>query len=310
MRAVVHERYGAPEVLRVQEVERPVPKDDEILVKVHATTVTRTDVAIRAAKPWLWRFFAGLLRPRRQILGIEFAGEVVEVGAMVSEFKIGDHVFGLSAGNFGANAEYVSVRERAPVAHKPPQMSFEDAAAVVDGFYQATALQDIGLMKGQRILIYGATGSLGTAAVQLAREIGAHVTAVGNTKNVDLVRSLGADEVIDHLKEDFTKNGQTYDVILDATGKLPYRRSRRSVAAGGLFVPTDGLRNILLALVNKKVKFNVARVSKKHVLYLKELIEGGKYRAVIDRIYRLEDVVEATRYVETGQKTGNVVLQV
>lgn len=309
MRAVVHERYGSPEVLRVREVERPVPKDDEILVKVHATTVTRTDVAIRAAKPWIWRFFAGLLRPRRQILGLEFAGEVVEVGPMVSEFKVGDHVFGLSPGNFGANAEYVSVREGAPVAHKPPLMSFEEAAAVVDGFYQATALQEIGLKKGQRILIYGATGSLGTAAVQLAREIGAHVTAVGNTKNVELVRSLGADEIIDHLKEDFTKNGQTYDLILDATGKLPYSSCRRSVAAGGLFVPTDGLRNILIALVSKNVKFKVARPSKKHVLYLKELIEAGKYRAVIDRIYPLEDVVEATRYVETGQKTGNVVLQ-
>jgi len=310
MRAVVHDSYGGPEVLRVEKVERPVPQDDEILVKVHATTVTRTDVAIRAAKPWLWRLFAGLLRPRRKILGLEFAGDVVEVGASVKEFKVGDEVFGMSAGNFCAHAEYVSVRAKSPVAHKPARMSFEEAAAVVDGFIQATALRENGLQKGQRILIYGATGSLGTAAVQLAREIGAHVTAVGNTKNVELLRSLGADEVIDYLKEDFTKNGQTYDVILDAVGKLPFSRCRRSVAAGGLFLPTDGLRNILIALVTRKVVFKVARPSKSDVLYLKDLIEAGKYRAVIDRIYPLEEVVEATRYVETGEKTGNVVLRV
>jgi NADPH:quinone reductase-like Zn-dependent oxidoreductase len=208
-----------------------VPKDDEILVKVHATTVTRTDVAIRAAKPWIWRLLAGLLRPRRQILGLEFAGEVVEVGSMVSEFKIGDYVFGFGPGNFGANVDNVSIRERAPVAHKPPMMSFEGAAAVVDGFYQATALQEIGLKKGQRILIYGATGSLGTAAVQLAREIGAYVIAVGNTKHVELVRSLGADEVIDHLKEDSPRTARP------TTSSLTRPANFLTAAAGGRWPP-------------------------------------------------------------------------
>ena len=320
MRAVVHDRYGPPDVLRLEEVERPEPAEDEVLVKVHATTVTRTDCAIRAAKPFPWRFFAGLLRPKRRILGIELAGEVEAVGPAVSEFAVGDEVFGGSAGRFAAHAEYVCVREAAALAHKPAGMSYEEAAAVCDGFVQAaSALRTAELRQGQRIVVYGASGSLGTAAVQLAKHLGAHVTAVCGTKNVELVRSLGANEVVDYQTQDYTKNGETYDVVLDAVGFHLFSQCRRSIRPGGIFVPTElgrlMVENLLLTLATKwvgrrRVRFGVARWSKRELLFLKELIEAGEYRAVIDRSYPLEEVVEATRYVETLQKTGNVVLAV
>ena len=320
MRAVVHDRYGSPEVLRLEDMERPVPADDEVLVKVHATTVTRTDCHIRAAKPFVWRAFAGLRRPKRRILGIELAGEVEAVGRAVTEFAVGDAVFGGSPGRFAAHAEFVCVRENAALAHKPSGMSFEQATAVCDGFVQAaSALETAELRQGQRILVYGASGSLGTAAVQLARHIGAHVTAVCGTKNVELVRSLGADEVVDYQQSDYTKNGETYDVVLDAVGFHFFSQCRRSIRPGGIFVPTElgrlMVENLLLTLATKvvrkrRVRFGVARWSRANVLRVKELIEAGEYRAVIDRSYPLEDVVAATRYVETLQKTGNVVLTV
>ena len=320
MRAVVHDRYGPPEVLRLEEVERPVPKEDEVLVRIHATTVTRTDCAIRAAKPFLWRFFGGLRRPRRKILGMELAGEVEAIGAAVGEFAVGDEVFGVQGYNrpSGTYAEFVCTPERG-LAHKPAGMTYEEAAAVCDGAIEAlTQLRRADLRTGQRILVYGASGSLGTAAVQLASYLGAHVTAACNTKNVELVRSLGADVVIDYLQEDFTKNGETYDVILDAVGKHSFRRCRRSLKPGGIFLETDlgfmwhvpPLALLTRWIGDKRMLLAIARFTKEDILFVKELIEAGKYRAVIDRRYPLEDVVEATRYVETGQKTGNVVLTV
>jgi NADPH:quinone reductase-like Zn-dependent oxidoreductase len=312
MRAVVHDRYGPPEVLRLADVVRPIPEDDEVLVKIRATTVNRTDCGVRGAKPFFIRYFTGLRRPNRPILGMEFAGEVEAVGAAVSEFEVGDEVFGVKG--FGAHAEFVCVRESAPVAEMPAGMSFEEAAAVCDGAcIVLSCLQKADLREGRRILVYGASGSVGTAAVQLARHFGAHVTAVCNTKNVAVVRSLGADEVIDYLQEDFTKNGKTYDVVFDAHGRLSYRRSRGSLAAGGIFIGTDlgFMWHVpLLALLSKRVAMGIAKYRKEDVLFLKGLIEAGEYRAVIDRRYPLEDVVEATKYVETGQKTGNVVLTV
>ena len=313
MRAALQERYGPPEILRVAEVERPVPKPDEILVRVHASTVNRTDTHMRAAKPVLWRFMAGFRRPKQRIAGREFAGEVAEVGADVTEFAVGDRVFGLCA---GSNAEYVSVREAARVAHMPAGMSFEEAAAICDGAYQGLGpLRKVKVGEGTRLLIYGATGSCGTAAVQLARHFGAHITAVANTKNLELVRSLGADEVIDYLQEDFTKNGQTYDVIFDAVGKLSFRRTRQSVRPGGLWIATDGLHNFLWRawtsrIGDRKLMFIVEWPTKEDIRFFKELIEAGEYRAVIDRTYPLDDVAEAHRYVETLQKTGNVVITV
>jgi len=317
MRAVVYDRYGPPEVLRLEDVERPVPEDDEVLVKIHATTVNRTDTGLRSAEFFISRFFTGLRRPKRKILGMEFAGEVEAVGAAVTEFGVGDHVFGVKGS--GAHAEFVCARESGPLAHKPAGMSFEEAAAVCDGAALALAcLRKAGPLDGRDVLVYGASGSVGTAGVQLAKYFGAHVSAVCNTKNVELVRSLGADEVVDYLQEDFTASGKTYDVIFDAVGKLSFRRSRRSLNPGGTFVDTDPgfmWHLPLLALLTRwigsnRVRFGMTKYSKQDVLFLKELLEAGKYKAIIDRHYPLEDVVEATRYVETGQKTGNVVLTV
>ena len=316
MRAVVHDSYGPPEVLRIEEVERPVPTDDEVLVRVRATTVNRTDCHMRAASPFLWRFMVGLRRPRKRILGMELAGEVEAVGAAVTEFAVGERVFGLQPFTLpsGTHAEFICMPEAGLLAHMPAEVTFEEAAAVCDGALSAlSALRNAQVHDGQRILVYGASGSIGTAAVQLAKHFGAHVTAVCNTKNVELVRSLGADEVIDYLKEDFTKNGETYDVVFDAVGKHSFRRSRRSLKPGGVYIPTDNLINVPLTLLtrrlgDKKVLFGIPRYRKQDVLFLKELIEAGKYRAVIDRRYPLEGVIEATKYVETGQKTGNVVL--
>jgi NADPH:quinone reductase-like Zn-dependent oxidoreductase len=317
MRAVVHDRYGPPDVLRVAEVERPVHTDDQVLIRIHATTVNRTDCGLRSASPFITRFFTGLLRPKRRILGMELAGEVEVVGGAVTEFKVGDQVFGVKG--FGAHAEFVCMAQSAALALKPAAMSFEEAAGVTDGASIAlSCLKDADLREGRSILVYGASGSVGIAAVQLARYYGAVVTAVCNTKNMDLVRSLGADTVIDYTLEDFTKNGRVYDVIFDAVGKHSFRRCRRSLKPGGVYIETDlgfmwhvpALALLTRWVGDKRVRLGIAKYTKEYVLFLKELIEAGSYRAVIDRTYPLEDVVEATRYVETGEKTGNVVLTV
>lgn len=317
MRAVVHDSYGGPDVLRLEEVERPIPKEDEVLVKVHATTLNGTDTGLRSGKPPILRLFTGLLRPKRRIPGMEFAGEVEAVGAAVTEFAVGDHVFGIKG--FGAHAEFVCVRESAALTHKPAGLIFEDAAAVCDGACIAlSCLRSADLRNGRSILVYGASGSVGTAAVQLAKSFGADVTAVCSTRHVELVRSLGADRVIDYQREDFTKSGETYDVVFNAVGKTSFRRCRGLLKPGGMYIDTDPgfMWHVpLLALAtrwigDKKVKLGVVRYTKEDVLFLRQLIEAGRYRAVIDRRYRLEDVVEATRYVEAGHKTGNVLLTV
>jgi NADPH:quinone reductase-like Zn-dependent oxidoreductase len=324
MKAVVYDRYGPPDVQRLVEVEQPVPKEDEVLIKVHATTVNRLDVHTREANrrsglavSLLSRMVSGLGGPRQPILGSEFAGEVEAVGAGAKEFAVGDRVFGNSGLRFGAHAEFMCMRESARIAHMPAGMSFEEAAPITDGALNAlTCLTPADLRKGRRILIYGASGAIGTAGVQLARYFDADVTAVCNTKNLELVKSLGADRVIDYTKEDFTKNGQTYHVIFDAVGKHSFKRSKGSLEPGGLYLPTDGFENLVLAMWtprfgSKKVVFQIPpRQTKQDVLFLKEIIEAGKFRPVIDRTYPLEDVVEATRYVETEQKTGNVVLTI
>jgi NADPH:quinone reductase-like Zn-dependent oxidoreductase len=317
MRAVVYDRYGPPDVLRLEDVERPVPEDDEVLVKIHATTVNRTDTGLRSAEFFISRFLTGLRRPKRHILGMEFAGEVEAVGPAVTEFAVGDHVFGVKG--FGAHAEFVCVRESAALAHKPAGMSFAEAASVCDGATIALAcLRKAGPLEGRSILIYGASGAIGTASVQLAKHFGAHVTAVCNTKNVELVRSLGADRVIDYTQEDFTKNGETYDVVFDAVGKHSFRRCRGSLKPHGIYIETDlgfmwhvpPLALLTRWIGDKRVTLPIPKYTKENVLFVKELIEAGEYRAVIDRRYPLADVVEATKYVETGQKTGNVVLTV
>jgi len=318
VRAAVNDRYGPPEVQRIEEVARPAPKDDEVLIKIHASTVTRSDTGVRSAKPALIRVFFGLRRPKQRILGTELAGEIVEVGSAVTNFAVGDHVFGsTSSFQSGAHAEYIAMRETAPIALMPAGMTFEQAAAVTDGAILALMCLEAGhIHKGQKMLIYGASGAIGTAGVQLAKYFEADVTAVCNTKNVELVKSLGADRVIDYTQEDFTKNGETYDVIFDAVGKYSFKRSKGSLKPGGVYVATDGLRNFFLALWTSRVGDKRAlfpippHYTQQNVLFIKKVIEAGKFRAVIDRRYPLEEIVEATRYVETQQKTGNVVLMI
>ena len=316
MRAVVHDRYGPPEVLRIEEVATPVPERDEVLIRIHATTVNRTDTGLRSADVFASRFVTGLRRPRRRVLGTEFAGDVQAAGADVTGFDVGDSVFGIKPWKFGAHAEFICMRAGATVAHMPAGATFEEAAAVCDGAILALGcLRPTGLRAGRTILVYGAAGSIGSAGVQLAKYLDAHVTAVCPTKDFELVRSLGADEVIDHTHEDFTKNGATYDVIFDAVGKLTFRRCRRSLKPSGFYLATDGFLNLPLAVLSRlgrqRIVFPIPpRYRREDVIFLKGLIEARRYRAVIDRVYPMEQVVEATRYVETGQKTGNVVLTV
>jgi NADPH:quinone reductase-like Zn-dependent oxidoreductase len=309
MRAAVHERYGPPEVLRIRDVPQPEPAQNEMLVHVRASTVTRTDCGIRVASPFFVRLFTGLLRPKRTIIGMEFAGEIVAVGGEVEEFAPGDRVFGVKR---GSNAEYVCVKTSGPIARIPAEMPFEEAAAVADGGCSAlSTLRQAGLKPGQRVVVYGSSGSIGTAAVQAAKDQGAHVTAVCGPNAVELARSLGADEVVDYTREDYASRGATYDLVFDAVGKSSYRRCRRALKRDGLYITMDGgfmWHAPFLALVSKRVKLGVARYRKEDVETLAAMLEAGAYRPVIDRTYPLAEVVEATRYVETGQKTGNVVL--
>ena len=312
MRAVVSDRYGPPNVQRLEDVPQPVPNDDELLVRIHASSVTRTDCGLLRAWPFFIRVFTGLIRPKRTILGMEFAGEVTAVGSSVTEFAVGDEVFGVKGA--GAHAEFVCVKQSAAVAHKPADLTFEEAGAICDGACAAlSCLRGEDLGQGRSVLVYGASGSIGSAAVQVVKHFGAHVTAVCNTKNVELLRSLGADEVIDYTQDDFTKNGKTYDVIFDSVGKHSFRRSRRSLKPNGVFIETDGgfmWHAPFLSLLTKRMRMGIARYRKKDVALLKTLIEAGEYRPVIDRTYPLEDVVAATEYVETEQKTGNVALRI
>jgi NADPH:quinone reductase-like Zn-dependent oxidoreductase len=318
MRAVVHDRYGPPEVRRGAAVERPAPAPDEVLVRVHASTVTRGDaMGVRSDAYRFTRVFTGIRRPRRTSSGSEFAGRVEEVGAGVTGLRAGDEVFGIAA---GTNAEFVCVRESGVIAPKPAGLTYEQAAAIPDGSLLAlTMLQPLAPLRGRRVLVYGAAGSIGTGAVQLlAHHFEAEVTAVCDTKDVELVRSLGARDVLDRLSQDFTRSGATYDVIFDAVGKHSFRRCRRSLAPGGTYVTADlgFMYHVpLLALVtrfvgSRRARLGIGRYRKQDLLLVRELVEAGRYRPVIDRVDALDEIVEATRYVESGRKTGNVVLRV
>src|SRR2546429_2028666 len=324
MKAVVYDMYGPPEVLHLEDVERPVPKDDEVLIKIHATTGNRLDCHTREANRSngrvvmvLSRLVSGVRAPRQRILGSELAGTVVQAGSAVSEFTVGDRVFGLTGIRFGAHAEYRCMQESARIAHIPESMTFEQAAPMCDGALNALwCLRLADLEKRPKVLIYGASGAIGTAAVQLARHFKADVTAVCNTKNLELITSLRAGTAMHYTTEDFTKNGETYDVIFDAVGKQTFARCRGSLRPGGAYLATDGFRNIALAVWpsrfgDKKVIFKLPPVYRKgDVVLLKDLAEKREYRPVIDSVYPLEQVIAATKYVETKQKTGNVVLSV
>ena len=317
VRAAVHTRYGPPEVVGVTEVDEPTAKAGELLVKVYATTVNRTDCGFRAAKPFIVRPFSGLLRPRVTVLGNEFAGEVAAIGGEVTSFEVGDRVFGYNEGPFGAHAEYLTVAADGPVATMPSDAGFEDAAPSTEGsHYALSAIAKAKVRSGHDVLVNGATGAIGSAAVQILKSLGATVTAVCAAEHVALVESLGAARVIDYTTEDFTRDPQTYDVVLDAVGKSSFRRCKRLLKPGGIYLPSDLgplSQNPVLALVTpllrgRKVMFPLPRIDQQTVAYLKGLIESRQFTPVIDRRYPLDEIVEAYRYVETGHKIGNVVI--
>ncbi|TMC13859.1 MAG: NAD(P)-dependent alcohol dehydrogenase [Chloroflexi bacterium] len=324
MKAIVYDRYGPPEVLRLEEVARPTPGPGEVLVKVHATTVNRLDVHTREANrksgltmTVLSRAISGLRGPRRRILGTEFAGVVEAAGSGVTELSVGDRVFGSTGWRFGAHAEYLTIPATGHITTIPEGLDFEEAAAICDGALNALqCFKQADLRPGRTILIFGASGSIGTAGLQLAKHFGADITAVTSTKNLELVTSLGPNRVIDYSREDFTRNGKRYDVIFDAVGKLSFRRCRDSLEEAGVFLPTDGLGNLFLAILHsrsrgKRVAFQIPpRLPREDLLFMKGLVESGEFRPVIDRRYPLEEVIEASRYVETERKKGNVILLV
>lgn len=319
MKAAVYLNYGAPEVVKISDVGKPDPKGNEVLVKVYATSVNRTDCGFRSGKPYIVRLFSGLFKPRQTILGSDFGGEVEAVGKDVKTFEKGDKVFGFHPDIFGAHAQYICIPEQASLTAMPKNISYEEAAAICEGaHYAMNYLKEIDFKKQNKILINGATGAIGSAAVQLAKYYGAEVTAVCNTKSVELVISLGADTVIDYEKEDFTQLNHIFDVVLDAVGKSTFFKCRKILKKGGLYFSTEFgpyYQNMFLPLATslfgkKKMLFPLPKHSKKEVIFFKEIIESGHYKAVIDKIYPLDEICEAYRYVETGQKTGSVVIEV
>ncbi|MDW4905160.1 NAD(P)-dependent alcohol dehydrogenase [Streptomyces sp. ADMS] len=320
MKAAVRSRYGPPDVVRIVEMDRPPVGDHDVLVRVHATTVNRTDCAYRAARPFFMRAFTGLTRPRLTVLGTEYAGVVEAVGGgSIADFSVGDRVFGYNEGAFGAHAEYLAVPHDGPIATMPAGMTFEEAAPGTEGAHYALAfITKAGVGAGHDVLVYGAAGGIGSAAVQLLKQRGATVTAVCDTARLELVKGLGADRVVDRTAQDFTRDEQRYDAVFDAVGKSTFGRCRRLLKPGGVYLSSElgpGGQNLLLPLVTplfrgRKVRFPFPTQDQAMVRYFRELMEAGAFRPVIDRRYPLERIGDAYRYVETGQKTGNVVVTV
>ncbi len=322
MKAVVCTKYGPPEVLKLQEVEKPIPKDNEILIKIHATTVTSGDTRVRGFRVplsyWLFaRIALGFRGPKINILGAELAGEIESVGKDVKQFKKGNQVFAYPGHRGGGDAEYTCLSEDLAVAIKPANLTFEEAAAVPFGGNTALHfLKQANIQKGQKVLIYGASGSVGTYAVQLAKYFGAEVTGVCSASNIDLVKSLGADNVIDYTKEDFSKNGEPYDVIFDAVGKSSFSDCMKSIQKEGVYLnsvapPGSGLRMRWASITSSKTLIGGTAFPKaENLIFIKELVEAGEIKPVIDRTYPLEQIVEAHRYVDKGHKKGNVVITV
>lgn len=321
MKAIVCTKYGPPDVLQLKEVQKPIPKDDEVLIRIYAATVIAGDCELRSFNfpMWFWlplRIYAGLIRPTRaKILGQELAGEIESVGRDVKLFSKGDQVFAATEAGFGAYAEYRCLREDKTLAIKPTNMTYEEAAAVPTGGLNALHyLRKGNIQSGEKVLINGACGNIGSFAVQLAKHFGAEVTGVDSTSKLDVLRLIGADHVIDYTQDDFTKNGETYDVIFDTIGKISFSRSVRSLKQNGHYilanpVLSDMVQGLWTSMISsKKVMFEFASYTAEDLVFLKELIEAGKIKSVIDRSYPLEQVAEAHRYVDKGLKKGNVVI--
>ena len=317
MKAAVRTQYGPPELLRVKEVEIPVPKDDEVLVRVHAATVNRTDCGILWARPWIIRFFTGLRKPRLASTGTDFAGVVEAVGKKVTNFSVGNRVWGFADNGLGSHAQYITIQAEGNILTIPEGITFEQAAASPEGAHYAyNFINKIRVKSGDDVLVNGASGAIGSACVQLLRHFGANVTAVCNTPNLDLVRSLGADRVIDYLREDFTKENRQYDFVMDAVGKSTFGKCKPILRPGGIYQSSElgpGGQNIYLPLITKlrggkRVIFPIPSDVKASLVLIRKLLETGEFRPVIDRTYPLEEIAEAYRYVDSGKKTGNVVL--
>ncbi len=319
MKAIIHTQYGPPEVAKLMEVAKPIPKENEVLIKVVASTVNRTDSGFRSAEYFISRFWSGLLRPKFQTLGCEFAGIIEEIGASVTTFKIGDKVFGYNDKSFGGHSEYLTIDELDAVTFLPKNLNYYEAAPITEGaHYALNNIKAAKIEKGQNVLVYGATGAIGSAAVQLLKYFGANVTAVCNTKNVEMVKSLGADIVIDYQTQDFTKTVTKFNFIFDAVGKSSFGKCKPLLTEKGIYISTElgkNGENILFALITpllggKKVLFPIPTINKVEVVFLKELVEANEFKPVIDRYFTLNQIVDAYKYVETGQKTGNVVIKV
>jgi NADPH:quinone reductase-like Zn-dependent oxidoreductase len=319
MRAAVYKKYGPPEVAIIMEVPVPVPGDNEILIKVFASTVNRTDAGFRSASYFISRFWTGLFRPKHQILGCEFAGIVQEAGKNVTTFRTGDKVFGFNDKTGGGHGEFLKLAENEAVATIPSNINIFEAAPLTEGaHYALNAIRASKIEKGQLAMVYGATGAIGSAALQLLKYFGVQVTAVCNTKNVGLVKSLGADIVIDYQAQNFTSTDTKFHFIFDAVGKSSFGQCKPLLTHKGIYISTElgkNAENIFLALSTKlwggkKVLFPIPVIDKKDVLFLKELVEKGDFKPVIDRYYPLDQITEAYKYVESGQKTGNVILRI
>jgi 2-desacetyl-2-hydroxyethyl bacteriochlorophyllide A dehydrogenase len=319
VKAIVFAKYGSADVLQLQDVEKPTPKDNEVLIQVRAAGVTAGDCELRAFKfPFLWRLplriMFGVLKPRVNILGYELAGDIEAVGKDVEEFKVGDPVFAATGGGFGAHAEYKCLANTRAIAMKPANMTYVEAATVPLGMDSLHFIRKARIQSGERVLVNGAAGGIGTVALQLAKHHGAEVTGVDSTDKLEVLRTLGADHVIDYTRQDFTRNGETYDVIFDVVGKAPFSRSVKSLNENGRFISAVPalwwmIRGLWISKTSSKsVMTGLASDTKEDLLFLRDLIEAGKIKAVVDRTYPLEETADAHRYIEAGHKKGNVVI--